>query len=234
MKRILLSLSMILLCFFGNTQRSIDLELTIMTPQNDDIIEAEEPFNFNVSVKNVDSAESLEAADSVYYYFILFGDTTIFAENNQDHLNYTGNTLAPTQNFYIPRVIGFSDQFVGMTVDLCIYVKPENNQNPIDDPNQSNNMECVTVHVISNDLAVSTNELSTIKLAPNPANDHFNLSGVDENAFVSITDVQGNKVDFNWKNAEKIDCSNWSNGVYLLKVSSANGTSVKKFLVAHE
>lgn len=234
MKRILLSLSMILLCFFGNTQRSIDLELTIMTPQNDDIIEAEEPFNFNVSVKNVDSAESLEAADSVYYYFILFGDTTIFAENNQDHLNYTGNTLAPTQNFYIPRVIGFSDQFVGMTVDLCIYVKPENNQNPIDDPNQSNNMECVTVHVISNDLAVSTNELSTIKLAPNPANDHFNLSGVDENAFVSITDVQGNKVDFNWKNAEKIDCSTWSNGVYLLKVSSANGTSVKKFLVAHE
>nr|WP_294858185.1 T9SS type A sorting domain-containing protein [uncultured Fluviicola sp.] len=233
MKRILLSLSMILLCFFGNTQRLLDLQLTITTPQNGDTIEAETPFNFIVNVKNVDSVENLVAADSVYYYFILFGDTTIFAQNNQNHLDYTGNSIAPTQSFSIPRVIGFSDQFVGMTVDLCIYVKPENGQDPIDDPNQSNNMECVTVHVISNNLSVSTNELSTIKIAPNPANDYFNLTGIDENSFVSVMDTQGNSVDFNRNNEEQIDCSNWKNGVYFIHISDSSGSSVRRMVVSH-
>jgi hypothetical protein len=233
MKRILLSLSMILLCFFGNAQRLLDLQLTITDPQNNDTIEADGPFNFSVNVKNVDSVESLEAADSVYYYFILFGDTTIFAQNNQNHLDYTGNSLAPTQSFNIPRVIGFSNQFIGMTVDLCVYVKPKNGQNLIDDPNQSNNMECVTVHVISTNLSVSTNELSTIKIAPNPANDQFNLIGVDENSIVSVLDVQGNSLDFNRNNGEQIDCSDWKNGVYFIHIANSEGSFIQRMVVSH-
>ncbi|WP_186279980.1 T9SS type A sorting domain-containing protein [Fluviicola chungangensis] len=233
MKRILLSLSMGLLCFWGSAQRLLDLQLTITAPQNGDTIEAEVPFNFVVNVKNADSVESLEATDSVYYYFILFGDTTVFAQNNQNHLDYTGNSLIPMQSFDIPRIIGFSDQFVGMTVDVCVYVKPENAQNPIEDPDQSNNMDCITVHVTSNNLSVSTHELSTVKIGPNPANDHFSLIGADENSVVSVMDLQGNRVDFNRDNGEKIDCSNWKNGVYLLNITNDLGTIVRKLIVSH-
>jgi hypothetical protein len=46
-------------------------------------------------------------------------------------------------------------------------------------------------------------------------------------------DLQGNKVDFNRDNGEKIDCSNWKNGVYILNIANDSGTIIKKLIVSH-
>lgn len=234
MKRILLSLSMILLCFFGNTQRSIDLELIITSHADGDIMVTEGPIVFTAEVINL-GTETLEASDSVCYYILIYNDSFDLSLGAENYALYTGITSAPSQSFQATQTIGFSNTFNGETTDLCVYAKPMNSTSPISDPVLTNNKNCVSITFIDeSELSVATNQTGLIQLTPNPANDYFNLTGVDENAFVSVMDVQGNRVDFNWKNGEKIDCSTWSNGVYLLKVTNANGTSVKKFLVAHE
>ncbi|WP_430404740.1 T9SS type A sorting domain-containing protein [Fluviicola sp.] len=233
MKRILLFSGLSLFCFFGMSQRPLDLELTLTSPTDGATITSEQVFDLIVNVKNVGTGD-LETSDSLYYYLLMYGDTMTFAPSNQNHLEYTGNLTHPTESFGISRVMAFSNQFDGVMVDLCIYVKPMNAVDSLFDPNEVNNMDCISVNVVPNDLSVSKNDLETIQLSPNPANNSFNLVGVEENSVVSVMDVQGNMVDFNRDNGDKIDCSTWSNGVYLLKVANANGTSVQKFLVSHE
>lgn len=74
MMRTLLSLSMILLCFFGNTQRSVDLELVITSHADGDFMVTETPIDFTAEVINLGTG-TLEVTDSVYYYIIIYSDS---------------------------------------------------------------------------------------------------------------------------------------------------------------
>jgi hypothetical protein len=232
MKRILLLSGLSLLCFLGISQRPLDLELTLTSPTDGTTIESGQTFNLIVSVKNIDTGD-LEMTDSVYYYLLMYGDTMTFAPSNQNHLEYTGNLLHPTESFGISRVMAFSNQFEGMTVDLCIYVKPMNGVDSLFDPNELNNMDCISVNVISNNLSVAKNESPAIQLAPNPANDYFNLIGVDENSLASVVDLHGNAINLIRNPMGAIDCSNWKNGVYLVQVSNSEGNFVRRMVVSH-
>lgn len=232
MNRILLLLGLSLLCFFGISQRPLDLELTLTSPTNDTTIEGGQTFNLIVSVKNIDTSD-LEVTDSVYYYLLMYGDTMTFAPSNQNHLEYTGNLLHPAESFEISRVMAFSNQFEGMTVDLCIYAKPMNGVDSLFDPNESNNMDCISVNVVSSNLSVAKNESPAIQLVPNPANDYFNLIGVDENSLTSVVDLHGNAINLIRNSMEVIDCSTWPNGVYLVRVSNSEGNFVRRMVVSH-
>lgn len=232
MKRILLFSGLSLFCFFGMSQRPLDLELTLTSPTDGATITSEQVFNLIVNVKNVGTGD-LETSDSLYYYLLTYGDTMTFAPSNQNHLEYTGNLTHPTESFGISRVMAFSNQFDGVMVDLCIYVKPMNAVDSLFDPNEVNNMDCISVNVVPNDLSVSKNDLKTIQLSPNPANNYFNLLGVEENSSVSVFDLQGNKFELSDHSTGMIDCSNWKSGVYLLNVTNDSGTIVKKLIVSH-
>ncbi len=233
MKRTLLSLSIALLCFFSNAQRSLDLHLTFIAPQDGNTLQTEQPYSFIVSVTNTDPGANLEYADSIYYYTIIMGDTMTIYPDNTDHWGYGGNFLAPTESFNITRMFVFSDQHDGMDVDICIFIKPVNPANPVEDPHLENNMECITVHFVPEDLSVGDHKLTGIQLAPNPASSQFSLVGLPENASVSVADLNGKSVHVLPVSESVIDCSSWPNGVYLVNISTAEGAFVDRIVVSH-
>ncbi|MNJ82856.1 hypothetical protein D3C87_02680 [compost metagenome] len=235
MKRTLLSLSILLLCFFSHAQRSVDLELTISSHSNGDLLVTEGPIEFTGEVVNV-GTETLEAADSVYYYIIIYVDiyidTFTLTLGGGDPAIYTGIPYSQGQSFVATHYIGFSSGFNGETGNLCIYGKPVNAASPISDPVLANNKNCVSVTFIDeSELSVGENDLSNVKLTPNPANNSFSLTGADHS--VSIVDLNGKVVDFERSVEGEIDCSSWPNGVYLVHISNAGGAFVKRLVVSH-
>lgn len=233
MKRTLLSLSIALLCFFSNAQRSLDLHLTLITPQDESTLLIDQAYPFSVSVTNTDPDTNLEYADSVYYYVIIMSDTMMIYPDSTNHWSYGGNFLEPTESFNINRWFGFSDTYLDMYVDICIFIKPMNPANPVEDPNLANNTECITIHIVESDLSVHDQQLAGVKLAPNPASSQFSLVGLPENASVSVTDLNGKSVQVIPKSESVIDCSTWPNGVYLVNISTAEGAFVDRIVVSH-
>lgn len=231
MKRTLLVLSVLALGFFSNAQRSLDLELTLSAPQDDATIQSQQPYSLIVSIKNVDANADLLASDSIYYYLLMMGDTFTIVPGNTNHWEYTGNLVHPSESFGISKIMAFSDQFDGMDVDMCVYVKPVNQADPIDDPDHTNNMDCITVHVVGDNLSVGDNSADENQLFPNPANTYFLIK--DPDADVSITDLNGKQLEFTRNSFGEVDCSNWKNGVYLVRISKSTGSIVKKIMVSH-
>ncbi|MNU86603.1 hypothetical protein D3C71_763700 [compost metagenome] len=231
MKRALLSLSIISFCFLSNAQRSVDLELIITSHADGDYFFTEVPVDFSTEILNLGS-ETLEATDSVFYYMLFYGDTLPIGHLGANHELYTGATYLESQSFQTLHNIGFSYHMNGITTNLCVYAKVVNATNPISDPVLANNSTCVSLIFIDEaELSVGENDLSTVKLTPNPASNSFSITGVDSN--VSIADLNGKTIDFEWNLAGEIDCSSWLNGVYLVNISNADGAFVKRLVVSH-
>ncbi|MCB0509337.1 MAG: T9SS type A sorting domain-containing protein, partial [Bacteroidetes bacterium] len=83
--------------------------------------------------------------------------------------------------------------------------------------------------------------VSALNIFPNPANQVLNLSFSlvsSENVEVSIVSVEGRVIEaINFNNAKDVNTNfntaNLNNGVYILKIKSANGLSTQKFVVRH-
>lgn len=78
------------------------------------------------------------------------------------------------------------------------------------------------------------NNADTFSISPNPASSKMNvyLPNTVENASITIFDVLGKRVYNRDLTAltSSIDVSNWNSGVYLVRVSSDNGTHTKRFV----
>ncbi|WP_341901920.1 T9SS type A sorting domain-containing protein [Fluviicola taffensis] len=232
MKRTLLSLSILSVCFFSNAQREIDLNLMITSHQDGDYMATEVPIDFKAEILNVGQT-TLEASDSIYYYILIYDDSIplSFAAGNAQI--YTGIPYGQGQAFETIHTIGFSASFNGITTDVCVYGKPKNSANPISDPVLTNNKHCVSITFIDEaDLSVGTNKLDGIQLSPNPANNHFSIVGA-EDATISIADLNGNEVEFARNLLGEIDCSNWGNGIYLIAISNSKGNFVQRMVISH-
>nr|WP_321233129.1 T9SS type A sorting domain-containing protein [uncultured Psychroserpens sp.] len=77
-------------------------------------------------------------------------------------------------------------------------------------------------------------EVNDFQITPNPAKTNFtlNLSVYTDDIKIEVYDVLGKRV-LNKKISSissNIDVSNWSNGIYIIKVSSENATKVKRFV----
>ena len=75
---------------------------------------------------------------------------------------------------------------------------------------------------------------SNFKISPNPSSRelNLNLSRLDNNTNVEVFDVLGKKIYADRiENLNKsIDVSQWNNGVYLVRLTSDNGTQTKRFV----
>lgn len=83
----------------------------------------------------------------------------------------------------------------------------------------------------------NTNVAVSVATYPNPVSDYLNVkvTGSEENQ-VRIIDVLGNVVyDGKMNASKKIDVNNLNNGVYIIKVSNANGKELqsKKLIIRH-
>jgi|GEM_PF-1487773 len=74
---------------------------------------------------------------------------------------------------------------------------------------------------------------SEVKIYPNPANNVFFISSPQNNAEISITNLDGKVLKvFNAQDKiTTVDASNWKNGVYIVQVKNGSQTLVKKIII---
>lgn len=211
MKQVLLFLSLVFFGAAASAQRQFNLAMVLTSPNNQTTVNVGEPFNLSIIVFNYDTTV-FQASDTVEYYMLMSGDTTVFAPDNVNHLDYTNHQLNPMQHFDISRTMMCSESMAGMSVDICVYIKPKNGADPMVDTDYNDNKQCVTINVNPTNLGLPENSATTANVFPNPATTHF-YPGIEHPV---ITDLNGavTKADLNADGS--IDCSNWANGVYLV------------------
>lgn len=89
-----------------------------------------------------------------------------------------------------------------------------------------------SAYYISNTLGIDKNELSSLKVYPNPSNDQITVSNSDRIDFVEISDLNG-KIVYTANTGslvEVIDISRLENGIYYLTIHSNNAVGVQKII----
>jgi len=232
MKRISTITGLVLGCtFFSFAQREIDLETILLTPNEDAYIAPMEPFNMQVSIYNNGSV-AYNADDSLAYYLLFDGDTLTFQPGNENHTEHTGFSLLPGESHTLNRTMVFDTSFEGADVEICVYAWPFNAADPIADQHLDDSQSCSLVHV-SSQAGVSEKEAVSVQVFPNPAKGLVTVQSKVAIRSVSVTDVSGKPVDLPQTVSEMIDCSELRNGVYFIRVETANGISVKRLAIVN-
>jgi hypothetical protein len=71
-----------------------------------------------------------------------------------------------------------------------------------------------------------------VNVFPVPANDKLNIQ-LDEESEITVCSITGQKI-FNKKGAAlEVDCSEWSSGMYIIKIGKGNNLTFRKIPVIH-
>lgn len=132
--------------------------------------------------------------------------------------------LQPFVN-YIGRSQFASDPlFEGMIDDFIIY---------------NHALSSEEIKTIANGNSVNieevTNEAASLYIFPLPANDILTVKWGEQNSFISIFNMQGNRVlsSIMQNGSTDINVSSWPEGVYVLKATSEGRNAQRKFTVKH-
>lgn len=211
-------------------QRTVNLQLTLQSPDDGEYIPPMQSFPITISVKNLGS-ENLGLTDSIAYYLLLNGDTIVFQPQNENQLWFSGSFLAPGDSVSFTRYMGFDASFNGATVELCIFVKPVNAADPVSDPQLVNNKDCAVIFVMNDPAGLTENSGITVTVSPNPVNDLLTIATEQPVASVSMTDASGKQVETSLMNGTTIDCRDLEPGMYFLTVETVAGMAVKQVCI---
>ena len=87
-----------------------------------------------------------------------------------------------------------------------------------------------TTNVFTTASISKTNSDLPINIYPNPTSDFINISGLPSDATAEIFDIKGKMMISKQLIAPKIYIGNLANGMYFIKISSAKGCTVRKFV----
>lgn len=114
-----------------------------------------------------------------------------------------------------------------------IYYRYQNNRNPfIDNPQWADSIWKIDITVFVEEVELT----QAFSISPNPAKDVFyliNHSNSSENATVIITDISGKLIEQKIISALEtinINCSEWQNGIYFIKLNNSKSVSNLKFI----
>jgi len=83
----------------------------------------------------------------------------------------------------------------------------------------------------ANLTAILTITNAFINFYPNPTTDYFQVSGIKENALISIKDLNGKTLLTKQMNSsDKININSFSKGIYMIKVTTNEGSIIKKII----
>lgn len=228
MKKIVLTCSVICLFLTAHAQRAIDLSVSFTNVQNGDSFVADSPFTLSLKVENL-GPSTLENTDTLYYYVIINGDTSLTAPNLNYH-PYSTYTASSGDYFVINRTLILTSTMAGSDYDYCVFVKPKNGGNPITDSDLSNNMTCATISVTENNLSISEVKLIESTVYPNPAIHHFTVKNWKSGDLIQVFDAQGKELSINQTSAI-IPCADWKKGVYYVRHSDGYNIQTQKLLL---
>lgn len=228
MKTLLLTFLGILLTQGLSAQRNVDLKVNLLSPESGTEIHPMEPFAMQIQLKN-EGAEPLLASDSLAIYLIMNEDTIPQMDGN--YWKEIGIALASQEIQTITKMMAFDNSFLGAHVTMCIFVRPFNAINPVEDNLQTNNVSCTEIDVMEPVSGVDELSETWMNVYPNPVGETLFLDG--EATAVTLTDYSGKVIVSKMENLSSVDCSGLQNGVYVLKISTKHGYFMKKIVVAH-
>ena len=84
----------------------------------------------------------------------------------------------------------------------------------------------------SNDcaLGIGDSEINTMQLYPNPVQSVLSVQSQESIKSLQLYDISGKLIFTSEKNVNQIDFSNYTNGIYFLKISTASASVVEKIL----
>lgn len=231
MKKVLLTLSLFSIGLSWG-QRQMDISAQITSPANNSEVEINQPVNFNVQCTNNGPA-AIEENDSLFVYVEINGEPVIFQPANSDHVVRTGNAFPSGATFNIFMPMMFSNGYENTTNEICITVVPVNAADEIQDPEMSDNTDCISFTVVENNAGIGELDAATIGLSPNPATASFSITGVEGNAAFTVTDLNGKLFLSGNVSSSAIDCSSLANGYYTVQIQQNETVIMKRLIINH-
>lgn len=236
MKKILLLVAIVAASFSLNAQRNVDLQTTLNSPTNNQVVRSGIPFNMSMTITNM-GPDLIKANDSAQFFWIL---------NN----NYTG-----VNGLYVFAADLAKDSSVTLnmnglvlnggaasTPNSCALVFLFNRgADPVLDTAQGgNNQACATLNYTVGVQEVLGGDHS-VKMYPNPVTTEGTISYNLINAgtvSVKVLDITGREVATVFEGAQeageqnvKFDVSSLNNGIYFYQLNAGGLVITNKMVI---
>ena len=121
-----------------------------------------------------------------------------------------------------------ADVFTGVNTSTCILYVPSGSLNAYQGANQWK----VFTHIVGmTNTGVSSEIINPIYLYPNPVTDGFFIKGLNGNGTLALLDISGKMLLTKQVSGnEYVSLSTFSKGLYIVKITSAEGTIERKLL----
>lgn len=214
-----------------NAQRSADLRFRVDYPWDTAHIQLNKQYPFKATIFN-DGPDTVKFSDTTAMYFIIDGDTALTFAGIIRKYRVLNVLILPGDSMVIDEPGVFPGSTPG-SFNYCIFIKPINYSDPINDNHLANNKSCSFI-VLGNKSGIqSTGKNQDFTVYPNPVTNTFSITGVDEILSYRMTNVEGREVDIKSTGFGEFDCSNiQTSGMYLLSVTTRQGTSALKVMVS--
>ncbi len=231
--------SLCLFCFFVNvySQRKINLDFELLEPLNGAFIEPGVDFKFKMKIKNL-STESISSSDTLWIYLLLDGDTVFFkpvrTTLQQDHMIFDNKPINGGDSITFWNLLQLPMSKLNKSVQFCLSVMPHNG-NAVTDTITSNNGNCVQIKAQQNPASINTlQSIQNLNAYPNPASEWLNIDVAENIQLATIMDMKGSIIQTIFTpNNNRLDCSELSNGMYLLQIKTDSGIQSLSFSVYH-
>lgn len=219
----------------SNAQSVFDLKAKLISPADNDVFVYAQAKDLKIQISNLSNL-TYASSDSIAVYVILDGDSLLFSNGGrlENFKSYTGMQIAAGDSQTISFPLVFTNSFPARTYDFCVFVKPLNRDTrQLRDTILRNNGSCARIK-LSSSSGVSDSELSnSLRMVPNPVSSFLSIESEKEILNLRIFDLSGRQIQIEKSNMNKIDVSTLSNGIYCLKISTANEDLYRKIVVEH-
>lgn len=253
MKRIYLLL--VLLVAASTTtfaQRSINLEVTLVSPTSSQTIQNGTPVDIKAIVKNL-GPDSLRMSDSTTWFMTISGTPVNFTFNGQTgaYWNRFNRSLKVNDTMHFTfnnRSLSYS-QTVDSNRTICFVAVPNfdgGGNDTISDGTLSNNSDCVSVLFKAGspsgieEILITEAGVNKATIYPNPAHQTATVAvnmQYSADVEVALFDITGRQVLNTTESLEKgthevaLDINKLQTGIYIYKVKMGNNVSSGKLTV---
>ncbi|MEZ5017988.1 MAG: T9SS type A sorting domain-containing protein [Flavipsychrobacter sp.] len=221
--------------------RNINLEVKLLTPQNNDILYVTKQFDITTQIKNL-GPDTITTNDTAAWYLSFNGGQIQFGSPPMDHINYPTPNLLPGDSAQVRIQFTLNQGWSTGTSIVCSKMELKNATDSIVDNDTTNNTSCASTDV--RDLLSVSNLSSTIKdisVYPNPASDVVNFDlmlSSKTDVSIWITDITGKVILHSQHNGLaagqqklKISLDELPTGNYLYKLQTNSGIKYGKLAV---
>lgn len=212
-----------LVTLLAQAQPSADLRVEFIQPENEQNLEATEIYLAMLEVEN-HGPDSVRSCDTLWLRVTFSGIPT------PNPIYITGLTIAPDHSIPLSQQIAFDQSWIGSSCTICMRIDPLNAETGLYDPDTTNNEDCIHVQIVEDVTGIDENA-DRMVLFPVPATDYFQLESDEPVERLYAVDFRGIRSELLLNNGF-VNCSELTNGIYLLQAETASGIVQKRLVIA--